>query len=86
MDQRGLDEAATARSSLVVVSLVKSELLARGVVRTMIPVSNLDDGRLLHRCVCSLPLVARMVVCVLAMVVFYDGRRGCLYDFRSVSR
>jgi hypothetical protein len=86
MDRHGLHEAATTRSSLVVVSSVKSESLARGVVMTMTPVNNLDDDPRLHWCVCSLRLVARMAVCALAMVVFHDDRRGCLYGFRSVSR
>jgi hypothetical protein len=62
-------------------SLVKSESLAHGGVMTMTPADNLDDDACLQWCVCGLCLVARVVVCVLAMVVFYDGRRGCLYRF-----
>jgi hypothetical protein len=52
MDRRGLHETAIARFLLVVVSLVKSESLAWGVVMTMTLVSNLDDGPRLH-CVCA---------------------------------
>jgi hypothetical protein len=60
---------------------VKSESLAHGGVMTMTPANNLDDDACLQWCVCGLCLVARVVVCVLTMVVFYDGRRGCLYQF-----
>jgi hypothetical protein len=62
----------------VFVSSVKSESLALGEVMTMTPVSN--DPRLLW-CVCGERLVARMAVCVLATVMFHDGRRECLYRF-----
>jgi hypothetical protein len=68
------------RSSLV-VSLVKSESLARGGVMTMTPVSNLgEDPRHMWLCVrCSFG--RQGAVCALAAVVFHDGRRGCLYRF-----
>jgi hypothetical protein len=32
-------------------------------------------------CACGARLVARVAVCAFAVVVFYDGRRGCLYRF-----
>ena len=65
----------------MVASSAKSESLALRAVMTMMLVGNLDEDPRLQRCVCSLPLVARVAVCALAMVVFHDGRRGCLYRF-----
>jgi hypothetical protein len=60
---------------------VKSESLALEEVMMMTPVNNLGDDPRLMWCVCGERLVARMAVCALATVVFYDGRRGCLYRF-----
>jgi hypothetical protein len=51
---------------------------------TMTLADNLDVDTRLQWCVCSLRLVARVARCVLAMVVFHDGRRGYLYRFLAV--
>jgi hypothetical protein len=63
---------------------VKSESLARGGAMTMTLADNLDDDARLQWCVCSLRSVARVARCALAMVVFHNGRRGCLYQFLAV--
>jgi hypothetical protein len=59
---------------------VKSESLARGVM-TITSADNLDDDACLQWCVYDLCFVARVAVCALAMVMYHDGRRGCLYRF-----
>jgi hypothetical protein len=63
----------------VVLSSMKSESLARGVVITMMPVRNLDDGPHLKGCVCLQSAFGSQNGCALATIVFHDDRRGYLY-------
>jgi hypothetical protein len=67
------------RDEVFMVALGWNQSLARGRVMMTTSMGNLDDDP--RSWWCAFVLIARLAMCALEIVVFHDGRQGCMYRF-----